>query len=308
VPLTLVNHPAYSTQPALARRHPISKYARLMEVLAEGRIIDRCVCHEPEPATYADLTRVHDPRYVERVFAQTLDPAETRRIGFPLSDPIVYRSRAAAGGTVLCGRLALDHGLALNTAGGSHHAFADFGAGYCVFNDVAVAARALQAEGRVGQVLVVDLDVHQGDGTAAIFAGDPSVFTFSIHCQDNFPARKQRSDLDVGLAAGTGDDPYLSALDAHLDRVIEAVAPDLVFYNAGVDPHVEDRLGRLAVSDAGLAERDAMVLGACIRRRVPLACVLGGGYSDDLDSLAKRHAILFKTALAFAPASGSKGT
>jgi acetoin utilization deacetylase AcuC-like enzyme len=307
VPLALVNHPAYNTRPALARRYPISKYARLMEVLAADGVIDHCVCHEPEPASYADLTRAHGRRYVERVFAQTLDAAETRRIGFPLSDAIVVRSRAAAGGTVLCGRLALEHGLALNTAGGSHHAFADFGAGYCVFNDVAVAARALKAEDRVGQVLVVDLDVHQGDGTAAIFADDPGVFTFSVHCQDNFPARKQMSDLDIGLAAGTGDDAYLSALAAHLDRVIETVAPDLVFYNAGVDPHAEDRLGRLALTDAGLAERDAMVLGACMRRRVPLACVLGGGYSDDLDRLAKRHAILFKTALAVAAVAGSNG-
>jgi acetoin utilization deacetylase AcuC-like enzyme len=203
----------------------------------------------------------------------------------------------AAAGTVLAARLALRHGLACNTAGGSHHAFAGFGSGFCVFNDVAVAARLLLAEGSVGRVLVVDLDVHQGDGTAAIFAADPSVVTFSMHCRTNFPARKQQSDLDVALEPGIGDEEYLAALDAVLGPLLDRVRPDLVFYNAGVDPHVDDQLGRLALSDAGLAARERRVLDACLGRGLPLACVLGGGYAPTVDLVAARHAILHRVIL-----------
>ncbi len=201
-------------------------------------------------------------------------------------------------GTVLAARLALEHGLACNTAGGSHHAFAGAGTGFCVFNDVAVAARLLLAEGLIGRALVVDLDVHQGDGTAAMLADEPRAFTFSVHCRTNFPARKQQSDLDLALDAGVGDADYLTALDRLLPALLDRVAPDLVFYNAGVDPHVDDRLGRLSLSDGGLAERERLVLAACRSRGVPVACVVGGGYADDLDLLARRHALLHQAILA----------
>ena len=232
------------------------------------------------------------------VLEQRLDSMALRRLGLPLSPELALRSRCAVAGTVLTARLALEHGVACNTAGGSHHAFAGFGAGFCVFNDVAVAARVLLAEGLIGRALVVDLDVHQGDGTAAILAGDPRVFTLSVHCRANYPARKQQSDLDVALDAGVGDADYLVLLENLLPALLDRLRPDLVFYNAGVDPHVEDRLGRLALSDQGLAERERMVLRAVCARGLPLACVVGGGYADDLDVLARRHALLHEAILA----------
>jgi acetoin utilization deacetylase AcuC-like enzyme len=201
---------------------------------------------------------------------------------------------------VLTARLALETGLALNTAGGSHHARREQGAGFCVFNDVAVAIRVLQADGAIGRALVVDLDVHQGDGTAAIFAGDASVFTLSLHGERNYPLRKQRSSLDVGLPDGTGDEEYLAALSPALDTALAAAAPDIVFLNAGVDPHADDRLGRLALSDAGLRQRERLVMARVRAAGLPLACVIGGGYLEDVDRLAHRHAGLFAVAAEFA--------
>jgi acetoin utilization deacetylase AcuC-like enzyme len=207
----------------------------------------------------------------------------------------VRRSWLAVGGTVLTARLALQHGLACHLAGGTHHAFPDYGSGFCIFNDVAIAARVLLAEGLVRQLLVVDLDVHQGDGTAAIFAGDPRVFTFSAHAASNFPLRKQCSDLDLPLADGLEDEAYLGAIGAVLPDLLEQVRPDLVLYNAGVDPHRGDRLGRLCLSDIGLLQRDRLVLEACLRRRIPVATVIGGGY-DDLNPLVERHGLVFRAA------------
>ena len=209
---------------------------------------------------------------------------------------MVRRARAATGGTLLTARLALLNGLACNTAGGSHHAAADYGAGFCLFNDVAVAARALLDEGQVNRILVVDLDTHQGDGTAFIFSGEPRVFTFSVHAAKNFPARRAVSDLDVDLPDATGDDAYLSAVAEHLPGLVDRLRPDLVFYNAGVDPHEGDRLGRLALTDAGLAARDAYVLETCLSRGAPVAGVIGGGYGPDNRVLALRHAHLHREA------------
>ncbi len=200
------------------------------------------------------------------------------------------------GGSLLTARLALARGLACNTAGGSHHAARDYGAGFCTFNDVAVAGRALLAEGAVARVLVVDVDVHQGDGTAFIFEDEPAVFTFSMHGEKNYPVRKARSDLDIELPDATGDDAYLSALEGVLPGLLERVRPDLVFYNAGVDPHVDDKLGRLALSDEGLAARDTYVIDTCLAAGAPLAGVIGGGYGADIDRLARRHATLHRAA------------
>ena len=199
-------------------------------------------------------------------------------------------------GTVMTAHLALQHGIACNTAGGSHHAGAAHGAGYCLFNDVAIAARVLQASGLAMNMLVVDLDVHQGDGTAEIFRGDGAVFTFSMHCGDNFPVRKQSSDVDIGLPSGTGDRDYLDILSAQLSHLLANLSPDLVFYNAGVDPHHADDLGKLALTDEGLARRDSMVIAACARRNLPVACVVGGGYDRNAALLAQRHALLYRAA------------
>jgi acetoin utilization deacetylase AcuC-like enzyme len=292
----VVHHPAYLVELPAGHRFPMAKFGRLMAHLRDRKLVapDRLFRPEPAPRTWLELA--HTPRYVTAVLEQRLDPAAERRLGLPMSPALALRSRAASGGTVLAARLALEHGLACNTAGGSHHALADGGAGFCVFNDVAVAAAVLLAEGLVARVLVVDLDVHQGDGTAAIFRDDPRVVTFSVHCKANYPARKAQGALDVALDPEIGDATYLSLLNAVLPPLLDRVRPDLVFYNAGVDPHRDDRLGRLALTDTGLAAREALVLEACRRRGLPLACVLGGGYAPSLDDLIARHAILYDVA------------
>lgn len=291
-----VHHPAYTAETPAGHRFPMNKYQRLAEVLVEEGLVGPGGFHEPEVGGFELIAGAHSPAYVRAVFDQTLGPAESRRIGLPITPSVARRARAATAGTVLAARLALAQGLACNTAGGSHHAARDHGAGYCVFNDVAVAASALLAEGAVSRVLVVDLDVHQGDGTASIFADEPRVFTFSMHAAKNFPARKQPGDLDVDLPDGLEDDGYLARLSEVLPDLVEQVRPQLVFFNAGVDPHRDDRLGRLALSDQGLARRDALVFETCLSRGAPVAGVIGGGYGHDVSVLARRHAGLHRAA------------
>jgi acetoin utilization deacetylase AcuC-like enzyme len=274
----------------------MEKFGRLMADLRSSGLANVDNTFVPQPIGEDCLRRVHDAGYVTAIL-QLKAPAETmRRIGLPLTRGLAERARLAVGGTLLAAELALTHGMACNTAGGSHHARSEGGAGFCVFNDVAVAARALQARGLATRVLVIDLDVHQGDGTAEIFQDDDSVFTFSMHCMRNYPARKRQSDRDVGLPVGTDDHAYLRHLERELESLFARSRPDLVFYNAGVDPHADDRLGRLALSDEGLARRDHAVLAACRQRRLPVAGVIGGGYADDVAALARRHAILHRTA------------
>ncbi len=275
----------------------MQKFARLAEVLVEEGLAPGGF-HQPEPARFEVVAEAHDPAYVRAIFDCAVSREAERRIGLPITPSVVLRSRAATAGTLLTARLALERGIACNTAGGSHHAARGHGAGFCVFNDVAVAAANLLSVGAVRRVLVVDCDVHQGDGTAEIFAGDERVFTFSMHAAKNFPARKVAGDLDLELEDGTGDEAYLAALAGVLPELFAQAAPDIVFYNAGVDPHAADRLGRLALSDGGLARRDTLVLGACLNRGVPVAGVIGGGYDDDIDALARRHATLHRTASA----------
>jgi len=297
--MPIVHNPFYVAPSTAGHRFPMAKFARLIEVLIEDELTSWEDVIEPDPVPISWLESTHHPAYVAAICNQTLPPKAARRIGFPLTPALALRSRAAVGGTVLTARLALEYGIACNTAGGSHHAFADHGSGFCVFNDVAVAIRVLQAEGRLARALVIDLDVHQGDGTAAIFASDASVFTLSIHCEDNFPPRKQQSDLDIALRAGTGDAAYLEVLTGHVRGLIGRVRPDLVFLNAGVDAHADDKLGRLCLSDAGLMERDRRVLQMCRAAAVPVACVIGGGYAEDIDRLARRHAQLYHSAVRF---------
>jgi acetoin utilization deacetylase AcuC-like enzyme len=295
--LPIVHHPAYAAPLPPGHRFPMDKFGRVMRRLFDDGVVRAGQVRCPEPAPRAWLERAHSPDYVEAVLTQTLDARIERRIGLPITAGIAARAAAACGGTVLTARLALEHGLACNTAGGSHHAFADAGSGFCVFNDVAVAARLLLDEGRIGRALVVDLDVHQGDGTARIFEHDPRVVTFSMHCRTNFPAIKQQSDLDVALEPGTGDRAYLRKLEEVLPGLLARHRPDLVFYNAGVDPHQEDRLGRLALTDTGLAGRERLVLASCASRGIPVAGVLGGGYAPDPDRLALLHTILHRVAV-----------
>jgi acetoin utilization deacetylase AcuC-like enzyme len=270
-------------------RFPVAKYAMLREaVIAEGIVSpDRVL----DPARVDDdaLELVHTRDYVRRFHAGALDAAELRRLGFPWSEALVERSYRAVGGTIAAARHALTHGLAMNLAGGTHHAFPDHGEGFCVFNDVAVAIRLLQREGRLRRAAVVDLDVHQGNGTHAIFAGDPDVFTFSMHGGRNYPFHKVAGTLDVELADGTGDDAYLGELAAALPRVLADSAPDLVVYIAGVDPHEGDRLGRLALTFDGLARRDATVLDLCREVGIPVAITIGGGYGRRIEDTVTAH-------------------
>lgn len=281
----LVHHPDYDAHTvADGHRFPMRKYALVAEMLrADGHTFFAPV-HAPE----SWLQLAHAPGYVRAILSQTLDAKAARTIGFEITPAIALRSRAAVGGTCLAARLALEHGAAINLAGGSHHAGPDGGAGFCVFNDVAVAAKRLLEEGAVRRVAVIDCDVHHGDGTALIFADEPRVFTASLHCQDNWPRTKPPSDLDMGLPKGAGDTAYLADLEILVDQALASL-PDLVFYNAGVDPHADDRLGLLSLTDQGLVARDRFVAAACASRAVPVCGVLGGGYSADPRVVARRH-------------------
>ena len=270
-------------------RFPMTKYSTLRERVAGSSICGPGELREPEAVTDEEILRAHSPDYLRRVVSGTLTEKEVRRIGFPWSERMVERSRRASGGTVGACLAALDDGFAANLAGGTHHAFADRGEGYCVFNDSAIAARAVQAAGLVERVVVVDTDVHQGNGTAAILAGDPTVFTFSIHGEKNFPFHKERSDLDLPLPDGADDATFLEALGRGLEQALDSSEPGLAIYLAGADPFVGDRLGRLSVTKAGLAERDRMVLGGCRERGIPVAVTMAGGYSEDVGDIVDIH-------------------
>ena len=277
-------------------KFPMAKYSRLRErLLAEGIVAPEDL-HEAPLASLDDLRLVHDPGYVDAVANGTVLAEVQRRIGFPWSPQMVERSRRSVGATIAAARAALDDGVAANLAGGTHHAFADRGEGFCVFNDVAVGVRVLQRDSHATRVAIVDLDVHQGNGTAAIFTGDPSVFTFSMHGDKNFPFKKEVSDLDVPLADGTGDDEYLSLLRTHLPDVLNRHQPDFVFYLAGADPFEGDRLGRLKLTIEGLRRRDEIVMEACTTARLPVAISMSGGYANDIDAIVIIHANTIQTA------------
>jgi len=249
----------------------------------------------PEPASDEDILRAHDREYVRRLLNGELSDKEIRRVGLPWSPEIVRRTRYSVGGTIAACRAALEEGGAVNLGGGTHHAFRDHGQGYCWLNDTAIAARAMQAEGLVRQVLIIDCDVHQGNGTAAILKDDATVFTFSIHGKNNFPYQKEKSDLDVELADGTDDAAYLAALDKGIIRSLENFSADLVIYLAGADPYQEDRFGRLALTKEGLAQRDRLVLRYCFEAGLPAAVTMAGGYARNLKDIVD---INFQTILA----------
>ena len=272
----------------------------MRDLIVEEGIAPAERIHDPPRATTEELLRVHTAAYVSRFTDGLLDDAEMRRIGFPWSPGLVERSYRAVGGTISAARGALAQGVAMNLAGGTHHAFADHGEGFCVFNDVAVAIRTLQAEGAVRRAAVIDLDVHQGNGTHAIFAGDASVFTFSMHGERNYPFHKVPGSLDIELPDGTGDAAYLDALTDALPRVLAASAPDLVLYLAGADTLEHDRLGRLALSLEGLARRDAFVLQICRDVGIPVAITIAGGYGRDMQTTVRAHANTARIAATFA--------
>ena len=294
--LPLIYHPSYVTPLPLGHRFPMSKFSQLHDTLLADGVAQPHQFHAPELPPLAWIERVHTPDYVRAYRDGTLDAKAQRRIGLPWSPALVNRTCIAVGGTVLTARLALEFGLACNTAGGTHHAFPSYGSGFCIFNDLAIAARTVQQLGLAQKILIVDLDVHQGDGTAFIFQADPSVFTFSMHCEVNFPGTKQTSDLDVPLPVGMEDAEYLQTLATYLPDLLTQVQPDLVLYDAGVDPHVGDRLGKLALTDSGIYRREMQVLSTCVSQGYPVACVIGGGYGDDFEALIYRHSLLHRAA------------
>lgn len=296
MPLPIVYSPDHVAPLPAGHRFPMAKFSSVYEWLVRDGVATFDQFHLSQPATFEQVVLCHDPSYVRSYLDGTLDARAMRRIGFPWSERLVQRTLSALGSTLLTVELALQHGLACSTAGGTHHAFRDFGSGFCIFNDLAVAARWVQQQGMVRRVLIVDLDVHQGDGTASILRNDVDLVTFSMHCDANFPFHKQQSDYDVPLPVGADDDLYLAELAKWLPDLLAQVRPDLVLYDAGVDPHRDDTLGKLALTDAGLLRRDRFVLEQCVRRGVPVATVIGGGYSKDIDALARRHTLVHRAA------------
>ena len=281
----------------------MAKYRLLRERLVADGVLAAEDLQVPEPVAWEDLRLVHTPEYIDDVKDGTLSPAAQRRIGFPWSPMMVERSRRSVGATLAAAREAIrerrrsQSTVSANLAGGTHHAFADHGEGYCVFNDVAVASRVLLRDHDASRIAIVDCDVHQGNGTAAIFRNEPDVFTFSMHGDKNYPFRKEASDLDVTFGDGAGDDEYLRALAQHLPDVLDGHGPDCVFYLAGADPYEDDRLGRLKLSVAGLRERDRFVFDACRSRSLPVTVVMSGGYANDVDAIVTIHANTIREAI-----------
>jgi acetoin utilization deacetylase AcuC-like enzyme len=275
---------------------PMGKYPALYEILVREQLIRPEDVIEPHEADWSDVMLVHTPEYLGALASGSLDRASVRRLGFPWTSALLRRSRLAVQGTIDAAMLALDYGIAANLAGGTHHAFADHGEGYCVLNDVGIAIRLLQRSHRVRRALIIDLDVHQGNGTAAVFAEDPSVYTFSIHGQNNYPLRKERSSRDVGVPDGMGDGAYLDTLAEHLPAVWGEARPDIVFYLAGVDPAAGDRYGRLSLTPDGIRLRDRFVLEEAHRHGISAVLVLAGGYARTVSETAELHAMVHREA------------
>jgi acetoin utilization deacetylase AcuC-like enzyme len=292
-------HPGYQVALPAGHPFPISKYALLKErLLAEGVLTSDDLV-EPVPIDRETLELVHTVEYLDKLESSGLSPAEQRRLGLPWSEALWQRSLLACGGTLWAARNSLDSGLAANLAGGTHHAFADHAEGFCVLNDIAVAIMKLRRQARIERALIVDLDVHQGNGTAAIFEGVKEVFTFSMHGERNYPTRKMRSDLDVGLSDGVDDADYLRALRGHLPGVLDRAQPGVAFYLAGVDVVAGDRYGKLGLSEEGIRLRDRYVIESVRDRGVPLVIVLGGGYAASRERTAELHAHVFREAVAY---------
>lgn len=279
---------------------PMQKYRLVRNRLLEEGSITHWHLLEPKLATDEDILLVHDRDYWLRCKNGELSAAEVRRIGFPWSSALVQRSQASVQGTIEAAQHALRDGIASNLAGGTHHAFPDHGEGYCVLNDMAIATRVLQRDGLARRIAIIDCDVHQGNGTAAIFNGEAQVFTFSMHGEKNFPLRKERSTIDVNLPDGIDDETYLQLLAQHVPAILQEFQPDFVFYQAGVDPHERDRLGKLKLTHEGLRARDEFVIGTCRKAEIPLVTTMGGGYGKDISDTVEGHCNTVRTALRWA--------
>ena len=290
--LPIVNHEDYFAKIGDDHKFPIKKFGELANYLIKNKIVNNF--HKPYPCSEETLRRVHSENYIKNIKNKTLDKNGVKKIGFPLVDSVVQRSFTATGGTVLASKLAIKNGLACNTAGGSHHANFEGGAGYCIFNDVAVAAQYLLDRGLAGKILIVDLDVHQGNGNSDIFKNNRNVFTFSMHSKSNYPAKKSISDLDVELDDNMEDKQYIKLLKLYLNQLNKENF-DYIFYIAGVDIHFNDRLGKLKISDEGIKKRDEIVTQNFFSRGIPLCGVLGGGYNKDFNKLVELHSFLHKS-------------
>ena len=294
--LPVVNHKDYEAQLNDDNKFPIKKFGELAKALIKNKIVKNF--YIPEPCSVETLKEAHTEDYINKIKNKTLDKNEIRKIGFPLVDSVVRRSFIATGGTVLATKLALNYGIACNTAGGSHHATSNEGAGFCVFNDVAVAAKYLTSRGLANKILIIDLDVHQGNGNSEIFKNDNQVFTFSMHSKVNYPAKKSVSDLDIELEENLEDREYIDILKNNLKYLNEEEF-DFVFYIAGVDIHYNDRLGKLKISDNGIFQRDELVINNFFSNKIPICGVLGGGYNKDFNKLVELHSSLHKTCAKF---------
>jgi len=290
--LPVINHEDYFAKIGDDHKFPINKFGELANYLLEKKIINQF--HKPYPCSVKTLKGAHSQTYISNIINKSLDQNGVKKIGFPLVDSVVKRSLVATGGTVLASKLALEYRIACNTAGGSHHANFDGGAGYCVFNDVAVAANYLLNKALVKKILIVDLDVHQGNGNSDIFENNKNVFTFSMHSKSNYPAKKSKSDLDIELEDNTEDQKYIETLKDSI-QLLNKQKFDFVFYIAGVDVHFNDRLGKLKLSDDGIKKREEIVIGNFFSKKIPICGVLGGGYNKNFDKLVELHSILHET-------------
>jgi acetoin utilization deacetylase AcuC-like enzyme len=290
--LPVINHEDYFAKIGDDHKFPINKFGELANYLLEKKIINQF--HKPYPCSVKTLKGAHSQTYISNIINKSLDQNGVKKIGFPLVDSVVKRSLVATGGTVLASKLALEYRIACNTAGGSHHANFDEGAGYCVFNDVAVASNYLLNKGLVKKILIVDLDVHQGNGNSDIFENNKNVFTFSMHSKSNYPAKKSKSDLDIELEDNTEDQKYIETLKDSI-QLLNKQKFDFVFYIAGVDVHFNDRLGKLKLSDDGIKKREEIVIGNFFSKKIPICGVLGGGYNKNFDKLVELHSILHET-------------
>ena len=294
--LPVVNHPEYVAKINENSVFPIKKFSALAEYLVQNNIVKKF--HIPKECSLETLSRSHSIEYINNIKNKTLDRKAQVRIGFPINNSVVKRSFLATGGTVLASKLALDFKLSCNTAGGSHHAGYDYGAGYCVFNDVAVAANYIKTKKGIKNILILDLDVHQGNGNSEIFKNDKNIFTFSMHCKSNYPAKKSKSDLDIELDDNLEDSSYLEILNKNLAN-LNKYSFDFVFYIAGVDVHYQDKLGKLKLTEEGIFERDRIVIDNFFSKKIPLCGVLGGGYNKDFNKLVELHAMLHKNCKSF---------
>ncbi|KXJ14932.1 uncharacterized protein LOC110238106 isoform X2 [Exaiptasia diaphana] len=294
--LPVIHHDEYACSWPENHRFKMAKFTKLMKYLLKENIVLPKQVVQPFKASYDDLITTHTPHYVQSFINGTIGQNEMRQTGFQWSRGLANRCLVEVGGTILAAKVALHYGLACSTGGGTHHAFPSHGSGFCIFNDLAIAASHLLDYNMVSKVLIVDLDVHQGDGTAFTLQSNHDIFTFSVHCEKNFPVHKQSSDLDVGLESGIEDKEYMDTVRIHLAWLLDRYRPDIVLYDAGVDPHKDDVLGKLNLTDQGLFNRDVEVMRMSLYRGIPCATVIGGGYDDDVDVLAARHAIIFRAA------------